>query len=236
MSYPAGTPIREPNTEDCGTKTICEIAFGKLPTDPTDAKRIKNIVNLLAYPPQYAPDLEVCTFSSKTTNANGVEFKIGTCNSAMGADPSTVYMTENNNWQYQFSTMENQELIKSLSDTFKILNSELAIDTNFSGAGKLNCEKSGGSFIDNNCVCSIEEEIGQTQELMYDKKTGYCQSTQGGPAGDAYFAQAGLPYGEYAFYNGIIQNLCLNSGGEISGSACICSAKTTYNKSTGYCE
>src|SRR3989338_367085 len=47
---------------------------------------------------------------------------------------------------------------------------------------KYNCELSGGSFSDNNCECPIEEEVGQTQALMYDKSTGYCQATEGGPA------------------------------------------------------
>ncbi|MDD2785602.1 MAG: hypothetical protein PHS79_01760 [Patescibacteria group bacterium] len=106
----------------------------------------------------------------------------------------------------------------------------------FTGVAKYNCEKSGGSFTNNSCVCPIEAELGQTQEMMYDKNTGYCQTTAGGPGGDAFATSIGLPYGDYGFFMGIIVNSCEKSGGEMSGAACICSKNTTYDKSTGYCK
>lgn len=104
------------------------------------------------------------------------------------------------------------------------------------GVVKYNCEKSGGSFTNKNCVCPIEAELGQTQEMMYDKNTGYCQTTAGGPGGDAFAASIGLPYGAYGYFMNIIVNSCEKSGGGMSGAACICSKNTTYDKSTGYCK
>ncbi len=106
----------------------------------------------------------------------------------------------------------------------------------FAGVVKYNCEKSGGSFTNNSCVCPIEAELGQTQEMMYDINTGYCQTTTGGPGGDAFAASVGLPYGDYGFFMDIIVNACKKSDGEMSGAACICSKNTTYDKSTGYCK
>lgn len=105
----------------------------------------------------------------------------------------------------------------------------------FAGVIAYNCEKSGGSFDNNRCVCPIEAELGQTQESMYDKNTGYCQTTFGGPGGEAFNTSIGLPAGDYGYYNEIIQNLCLKSGGDLSGAACICPVDTQYDKSTGYC-
>jgi len=106
----------------------------------------------------------------------------------------------------------------------------------FAGVVKYNCEKSGGYFSVNTCVCPIDDESWQTQEMMYDRNTGYCQSIQGGPAGDAFFASIGLPYGEYAFLMEWLVNKCLSSGGEMSGAACICSDGMNYDKLTGYCK
>ncbi len=48
-----------------------------------------------------------------------------------------------------------------------------------------NCTESGGVFSDDACRCGIDEALGQTQENMYDKTTGYCQTTIGGAAGRA---------------------------------------------------
>jgi hypothetical protein len=98
-----------------------------------------------------------------------------------------------------------------------------------------NCELSGGSFSDHSCKCPIEEEIGQTQEMMYDKSTGYCQTTHGGPGGDAFAASVGLPYGDYAFYNNIVQNNCKETGGKFL-YVCNCPNGKSYDKSTGYCK
>lgn len=47
-----------------------------------------------------------------------------------------------------------------------------------------NCAQSGGLFKDDKCECPLEEGLGQTQEMMYDKSTGYCQTTAGGPGGE----------------------------------------------------
>lgn len=102
------------------------------------------------------------------------------------------------------------------------------------GPIKYNCELSGGSFKNGSCTCTIEAD--QTQESMYDKDTGFCQSTIGGPAGDAFNASVGLPYGEYAYWTQIVTDLCTNSGGNISGAACICPLSKTYSKVSGRCQ
>lgn len=47
-----------------------------------------------------------------------------------------------------------------------------------------NCNQSGGLLKDDKCECPLEEGLGQTQEMMYDKSTGYCQTTAGGPGGE----------------------------------------------------
>ncbi len=104
------------------------------------------------------------------------------------------------------------------------------------GPIRYNCELSGGSFENDRCTCLIEEELGQTQELMYDKETGFCQSTHGGPAGDAFNASIGLPHGGYGYWTQIVMDLCTNSGGNIFGAACICPADKTYSKTNGKCE
>lgn len=115
------------------------------------------------------------------------------------------------------------------------VNSESTTTNEFTGAAKYNCKKSGGSFSANNsCVCPIEEGLGQTQEMMYDEKTGYCQTTFGGPGGDAFAASVGLPYGDYAFYNEIVMNNCTETGGEFLYS-CNCPNGKVYDESTGYC-
>jgi len=112
----------------------------------------------------------------------------------------------------------------------------VAADTNeFAGVVKYNCEKSGGSFSNNSCVCPISEDLGQTQEMMYDKSTGYCQSDIGGPAGDAFAASIGLPYGDYAFYQEIVMNNCTETGGDFL-YACSCPDGKSYDESTGYCK
>lgn len=101
------------------------------------------------------------------------------------------------------------------------------------GAIEYNCELSGGTFKNDSCSCLLES--GQTQALMYDDKTGFCQSSMGGPAGDAFNASIGLPYGDYGYYQNIIIDLCEGSGGSLSGATCICPAAETYEKSTGQC-
>ena len=123
----------------------------------------------------------------------------------------------------------------------------------FTGVVEYNCEKSSGSFSNNVCVCPSEEEMqeinkyncentdtclseDEVRDLAYDKTTGFCQTTYGGPGGDAFAASIGLPYGDYGFFMDIIVNSCGKSGGEMSGAACICSNNMTYDKTTGYCK
>ena len=113
--------------------------------------------------------------------------------------------------------------------------SESIIIPSTEGAIKYNCELSGGSFKNGTCECPIEKELGQTQDMMYDKNTGFCQTTYGGPGGDAFAASVGLPYGDYEFYNGIIQNNCKETGGEFL-YVCNCPNGKSYDKSTGYCK
>lgn len=57
-----------------------------------------------------------------------------------------------------------------------------------------NCEQSGGTFAGSSCTCPIEEGLGQTQEMMYDENTGYCQTTFGGPGGEV-MQQMQISYG-----------------------------------------
>lgn len=102
------------------------------------------------------------------------------------------------------------------------------------GPVQYNCELSGGTFKDDRCTCSIEDF--QTQEMMYDKNTGFCQSTIGGPAGNAFNASIGLPYGDYSYWTGIVLGICTDSGGSISGGACICPSGMSYSKTSGKCE
>lgn len=102
------------------------------------------------------------------------------------------------------------------------------------GPIRYNCELSGGTFQNERCTCQIEDF--QTQELMYDKDTGFCQSTIGGPAGDADYASTGIPHGEYEYMGKIVMDLCSDSGGSVSGLACICPSNKNYNKTNGKCE
>ena len=102
------------------------------------------------------------------------------------------------------------------------------------GSTYYNCELSGGEFENGSCTCPLEGE--QTQAEMYDEQTGFCQSSMGGPNGDAFQASVGLPYGDYGYYQTIIVGLCESSGGSLSGAACMCPSGKTYNKSTGQCK
>lgn len=110
-----------------------------------------------------------------------------------------------------------------------------------SGPIEYNCELSGGRFENENCTCSLE--LNQTQDEMYDQETGFCQTTFGGPGGDAFEASIGLPYGSYGFWTSIVVDLCEQSGGSMSGAACICPSEPsvagtpayTYSKETGLC-
>jgi hypothetical protein len=108
--------------------------------------------------------------------------------------------------------------------------------TELSGPTQYTCELSGGSFENSSCVCPIETELGQTQEMMYDASTGFCQSTFGGAGGDAFWAGSGLPWGRYSYYNDIVNHWCEQSGGSKSGAACKCSSGEIYDKSIGQCK
>lgn len=103
------------------------------------------------------------------------------------------------------------------------------------GAIGYNCALSGGTMKDGACSCPLDLP-DQTQEQMYDAATGFCQSTMGGPAGNAFFASVGLPYGEYDFYRQIVMNACTESGGSMSGAACRCPSGNAYNTTTGQCQ
>ena len=114
------------------------------------------------------------------------------------------------------------------------MSTEKKLATNkFVGAVKYNCEKSGGTFDTDMCSCPLEGD--QTQEEMYDITTGYCQTTHGGPGGDAFYASVGLPYGYYSFWRDIVFAQCEATGGVVSGSVCICPEHTVYNTSNGQC-
>lgn len=102
------------------------------------------------------------------------------------------------------------------------------------GPVKYSCELSGGTFKNGSCACPLEGE--QTQTEMYDKKTGFCQSSVGGAGGDAFWAESGLPWGSYKYYHDIVNHWCEQSGGSKSGAACICSSGKTYDKSIGQCK
>ena len=117
---------------------------------------------------------------------------------------------------------------------FQAQEEELA-DVLVPGPIQYNCELSGGTFESGACTCPIEEEIGQTQEMMYDTSKGFCQTTFGGPGGDAFWASMGLPWAHYEYYHDIINYWCEESGGWKSGAACICESGE-YNKTTGRCE
>lgn len=97
-----------------------------------------------------------------------------------------------------------------------------------------NCELSGGEFTNGTCRCPVEEGLGQTSTSMYDKSTGFCQSTAGGPAGDAFNASVGLPYGSYEFYFSVVGYQCSQSGGEFLNARCDCGSRT-YDDTTGLC-
>lgn len=102
------------------------------------------------------------------------------------------------------------------------------------GPIRYNCELSGGSFTNGHCICPTEGM--QTQTDMYDTSTGFCQSSAGGPIGDAFNASIGLPYGDYSHWMQIVMKLCTDSGGDISGVACICPEDKNYSKTNGRCE
>ncbi|MBT4384611.1 hypothetical protein HOD30_02585 [Candidatus Peregrinibacteria bacterium] len=99
-----------------------------------------------------------------------------------------------------------------------------------------NCELSGGLFSDNNCECPIEEAIGQTQEEIYDKNSGYCKTTMGAPGGDAFAASVGLPWGNYSNWSDIVGANCTETAGSWLNANCTCSGETSYDEETGYCE
>lgn len=109
----------------------------------------------------------------------------------------------------------------------------VATTTDAPGAVRYNCELSGGIVENGSCVCPLE--LNQTQEMMYDASKGFCQTTFGGPGGDAFRASVGLPRGHYGFWNDIVFGLCEESGGSVSGAACICREGDLYDPARGRC-
>lgn len=98
-----------------------------------------------------------------------------------------------------------------------------------------NCELSGGEFKNGECNCPNEELFVQASEPVYDKSTGFCQSAQGGPAGDAFNASVGLPYNDFSFYTSVVSYQCNESGGEFLTGRCDCGSET-YDETTGLCK
>lgn len=139
---------------------------------------------------------------------------------------------------YLWQTKESSELPSISSQDQELNESETTTKSTakneFAGVAKYNCEKSGGKFLDNNCKCNWDETADQSIN-NYDKSTGYCQSDIGGPAGDAFAASIGLPYGDYSFYNSIVMNNCTETGGEFLYS-CDCPNQKIYDELTGYCK
>jgi hypothetical protein len=111
---------------------------------------------------------------------------------------------------------------------------DLSQEKEISQAVKYNCEFSGGSFVDGSCACPTE--IGQDSAEMYDERTGYCQTTHGGPGGNAFEASIGLPYGDFAFWAEIVQESCEASGGEFLNARCTCPEGVELNSANGACE
>lgn len=99
-----------------------------------------------------------------------------------------------------------------------------------------NCDLSGGEFVNNTCMCPYEEELGQDSKTKYDLSTGFCSSDMGGPAGDAFNASVGLPYGAYDFWTDVVGNACVESGGDWLNASCACSDGKVYDESTGVCQ
>ncbi len=116
---------------------------------------------------------------------------------------------------------------------FEILSNEKRSE--LLGPISYNCKLSSGEFVDSVCVCPIEEHLGQTQEMVYDESTGFCQTTAGGPGGGAFAATVGLPGGAFVFWTTIIGNLCEQSGGEWLNARCTCSTGLNYDESNGLC-
>jgi hypothetical protein len=98
-----------------------------------------------------------------------------------------------------------------------------------------NCELSGGEFTNGQCLCPTEDTPTQTEQSMYDPATGFCQSTMGGAASDAFNASLGLPYGTYDYYFSIVEYHCAESGGNFLNARCDC-GNQTYNDTTGQCQ
>ena len=94
------------------------------------------------------------------------------------------------------------------------------------GPVEYNCELSGGVMVDNECECSV----------AYDESTGFCQSEIGGPAGDAWPASTGLPYGNFEFWTQLVGYHCQETGGDWLNARCTCPEDTVYDQETGFCQ
>ena len=121
--------------------------------------------------------------------------------------------------------------------TYTVMNTDSPSEQATLGSSLIqrNCELSDGKFINNRCECPFDEENNQTADQMYNKSSGYCISDIGDPAGDAFYASAGLPYGPNEFWRPIMATLCSDSGGYNSGHACLCPDDKSLDKSSGRC-
>ena len=146
---------------------------------------------------------------------------------------SSVYL-----WQVSKSPAPTlpADTITNQKQTNQKKSASTAQSNEWEGLIKYNCEFSGGSFTNGTCKCLLEKDISQTQEDMYDKNTGYCQTTHGGPGGDAFASSVGLPWGDFSFWNHIVENNCTDTGGNWGTARCNCTDEKIYNKFNGYCE
>ncbi|MFH1252755.1 MAG: hypothetical protein V1664_00255 [Candidatus Uhrbacteria bacterium] len=164
----------------------------------------------------YSKSENICVCSIEYDEQLKYDSDTGYCMSAFGTPGGELGETARKLQAFEILSNENQsELLGPIS---------------------YNCKLSGGEFVDSVCVCPIEEQLGQTQEMMYDKNSGFCQTTHGGSGGDAFAAGSGLPWGHYGYYNDIVDYWCDESGGSKSGAACLCTSGENYNKTTGRCE
>ncbi|MBT5808222.1 hypothetical protein HOI18_03005 [Candidatus Uhrbacteria bacterium] len=104
-----------------------------------------------------------------------------------------------------------------------------------SGAETYNCELSGGSIKNGECLCPAEER-GVIRARAYNPTNGFCQLETGASGGDAGLAENGLPFGEFEFWNDVMGTLCRENEGTISGPHCICEDSHELNELTGVCE
>lgn len=117
-------------------------------------------------------------------------------NSEMDDRPLITIMIPLNGYVYSLTygtEARDNPTVSKILDTFAV--SEIAQKTEtitstdaWKKIVQYNCMQSGGSFKNDKCECPIEEQLSQTSESMYDKSTGYCTTTVGGPGGEVGLA------------------------------------------------